>query len=189
MISIKSPLQLNDSNPAVANLQDALLALWENSIFRAFEAPNSPTQEELDKLAEGIREEREKPIFGEATRQLILYFQLQAHLGDNLHGVVEEKTADRLNEILKKLGLIEDEPLPSCVVGADGVVVVVDGALVAVVVGVVVTVAGAVAAVSGFASGFDSLTSTASVAAACVFVGVVGCPSHRGIASTHGSLR
>jgi hypothetical protein len=116
MISIKSPLQLNDSNPAVANLQDALLALWENSIFRAFETPNSPTQEELDKLAEGIREEREKPIFGEATRQLILYFQLQAHLGDNLHGVVEKKTADRLNKVLKKLGLLEDEPPPSCVV-------------------------------------------------------------------------
>jgi Tc toxin complex TcA C-terminal TcB-binding domain/ABC toxin N-terminal region/Neuraminidase-like domain len=116
MKPIIPPINTGDSGPLVANLQDALLALLgpEHGIIQALDAPNRPTLEELKKLTAGLRKERAQSLFGEATRQLILYFQVQQGLGDNLRGIVEDKTAARLNEWLKKAGMLEEEM--TCVV-------------------------------------------------------------------------
>ena len=103
MQAIIATIKLEDTGPAVANLQDALLLLLDKKIIRALEAPNLPTQEELDKLSKILKQERarEPSFFGKATYQLVSYFQVQQGLGDHLEGVVEEKTAAKLNEVLK----------------------------------------------------------------------------------------
>lgn len=103
MLFIIATIKPGDIGPAVANLQDALLTLLEHQIIRALDAPNRPTREELQKLADGLKAERVQSIFGDATRQLIMHFQVQEGLGDNLLGVVEESTAAKLNGELKKI--------------------------------------------------------------------------------------
>jgi len=113
MKPIFAPIQPRDRKPEVVNLQDALLALLDNKIFRVYEAPNSPTQEQLDELTIRLRGEREQSFVGEATQLLVFIFQVQQSLGDHLREKgVEETTAARLNEILQKLGLL-DNPEPS----------------------------------------------------------------------------
>jgi hypothetical protein len=109
MFPIKATLQLKDANPAVVNLQDALLALLENALFQVYEAPNSPTREELDGLIKALKQERKQSLYGDATQRLIFIFQIQQGLGDNLGGTVEEKTANLLNVLLKELGLLDEE--------------------------------------------------------------------------------
>lgn len=105
---IVATIKPDASSPAVLNLQDALFALLDNKIIKSYDEPNRPTQDDLRKLAEQLQYEREQSNFGKATRQLLLYFQIQQGLGDNLKGIVEEKTAFCLNEILKKLGLLKE---------------------------------------------------------------------------------
>jgi hypothetical protein len=108
MQTIVAPIKHGESGTPVANLQDALLALLERKIIQPLDAPNRPTVEELQKLTEGLKREREQSQFSKATQQLIFYFQIQQGIGDNLRNVgVEEKTAAKLNELLKKLGLLD----------------------------------------------------------------------------------
>jgi hypothetical protein len=105
MDRVISPLKSPDVGPDVGHLQDALRRLWESGrVFQAQVAPNSPTLEELQKLFEALKKERERARFGEATAQLVFVFQLQQGLGDGLRDAgVEEKTAAKLNEWLARL--------------------------------------------------------------------------------------
>jgi hypothetical protein len=104
---IVATIKPGETGVAVANLQDAILALLGHQLIKALDAPNRPTKDELMKLADGLKHEREGSNFREATQQLIRFFQIQQGLGDNLNGVVEDKTAVKLNEILKSLGLLD----------------------------------------------------------------------------------
>jgi Tc toxin complex TcA C-terminal TcB-binding domain/Neuraminidase-like domain len=112
MQNIIAPLNPQMQSDAVANLQDALLFLVERSLngitpdaFRP--STTSPTSEELKGLLVKLRPERAKKQFGSATQKLVLLFQIQNSLGNNLEGVVEEKTAKSLNEFLSQLGGLE----------------------------------------------------------------------------------
>jgi hypothetical protein len=103
---IISLLEPGQQSPAVADLQDALLVMVDRDVIRALDAPSRPTAEELQSLAEKVKHERTQSKFGEATRQLVGYFQIQQHLGDQLAGVVETKTAAALNAVLDRLGVL-----------------------------------------------------------------------------------
>src|SRR5215212_2394639 len=127
MDRIVALIKPGDSGPAVANLQDALLALLEQKIINALSSPDRPTEEEAKTIAEGLKAERVKSQFGAATRQLITIFQLQQSLGDNLRGVVEEKTASKLNELLDFIGAFNIPDLTASVVR--GTVVSAEGKL------------------------------------------------------------
>jgi hypothetical protein len=67
MHKITAPLKAGDGGPEVANLQDVLLALLERQVIQPLVAPNRPTLEELQKLAEGLKQERSQSLFGKAT--------------------------------------------------------------------------------------------------------------------------
>jgi hypothetical protein len=126
MDPITATIRSGDTGAAVANLQDALVALLDKEVIRALDSPSRPTQDELTKLAEALNRERAASTFGAATQQLVQYFQIQQRLypeetwdqelpahyrgvpvGDNNRGVVEEKTAAKLTELLDKLGLLD----------------------------------------------------------------------------------
>jgi hypothetical protein len=100
----------------VAGLHEALLRLLQDKVIRAEDPPNQPTAEQLKAVAEGVRRDQAENVYGDATRQLVLWFQLQNGLGDNLDGVTEERTADRLNELLRAMGLLDDDADPVFVV-------------------------------------------------------------------------
>ena len=109
---ILPPIKPGESGPPVANLQDALLTLLERNVIRAFDAPDQPTKEELQRIVEDLKRERDRSVFRAATGQLLMFFQVQQGLGDNLRDVgVDEKTAAKLNQLLEKLGLL-DIPKP-----------------------------------------------------------------------------
>lgn len=109
MEPIIAPIKPDASGAQVVNLQDALLLLLDRQFIRSFDPPDLPTSDELQKLTVILKEERAQALFGESTRQLIRYFQIQQGLGDNLYGLVEDKTAAGINKILKSLGLLNGE--------------------------------------------------------------------------------
>jgi hypothetical protein len=104
------PLRENDSGPQVANLQEALRALYlqEGKVFKTFDSPNHPTKDELKSLIELLRAEQIQQKFGDATFKLVSYFQTQQGLGDHLKSEVEQTTAAKLNELLKSYDLLND---------------------------------------------------------------------------------
>lgn len=108
MQPIVPSLNPGDTGSQVANLIEALLLLVERGVIRALDAPNRPTADELRELAAKAREEMSASAFGGATARLIACFQVQQGLGDNLRGQVEEKTAARMNELLKPLGAFDN---------------------------------------------------------------------------------
>jgi hypothetical protein len=101
------PLKSEMQGPTVADLQEALRLLLDRGAIRTLDSPNRPTAEELATLGQRLAEERAQSVYGKATQRLVLYVQLQEGLGDGLGGAVDEKTAARLNEILKRLGAFE----------------------------------------------------------------------------------
>src|SRR5574340_529673 len=105
---IKAIIKLEETGPQVANLQEALSLLIERKVIRALDPPNHPASEELQKLTDALKKEREQSFFGKTTAALVRYFQIQQGLGDSQEGTVDEKTAAKLNEILKPLGAFED---------------------------------------------------------------------------------
>ena len=111
MKPIVPPLKPDDNSPDAANLTQAMLLLVERKAINALDPPNRPTSDELKKLGDAARAELAQSQFGKATRQLVIYFQIQQGLGDNLRGTVEETTAAKLNEWLRKLGQL-DQPEP-----------------------------------------------------------------------------
>jgi hypothetical protein len=118
MNPIVSPLKPGDQGPAVADLQDALVLLVDRKVIQGAAPPNHPTADELVGLAVKVRAERTQSRFADATRQLVIDFQNQQHLGgDQLGGVVETKTAAALNAALDKLGVLSPPPAASVVSG------------------------------------------------------------------------
>ncbi|MGB7816857.1 MAG: neuraminidase-like domain-containing protein [Methylotenera sp.] len=108
MQKIIATIQQNEAGLAVANLQDALFAMMKHGYISAMPAGERPTEKDLQKLAEKLKDEQTQSVYGESTTQLVFYFQLQNGLGDVLRGVgVDDKTADKLNEFLKKEGLLD----------------------------------------------------------------------------------
>ncbi len=109
MLPIVAPIDRGNTGQSVANLQAALLLLFERGVFEAYDLPNRPTADDLKALYEKLRAEQSVQVFGDATWQLLLYFQVQQGLGDQLRGVVEEATAKRLNELLGKHGVVFEQ--------------------------------------------------------------------------------
>src|SRR5262245_4111357 len=107
MHAITPTLKPGAGGDEVANLHEALLALLAEKVIRALVAPNEPSAEQLKVATEKLRQERDANVYGDATRLLVRWFQLQNGLGDGLDGVVEDKTADRLNELLRAMGLLD----------------------------------------------------------------------------------
>jgi peptidoglycan hydrolase-like protein with peptidoglycan-binding domain len=99
-----SPLGAGGTGPAVASLQDALLLLLERKLIQAFDAPNRPTQADLQSLTASLNQERAQGLFGQATQQLVRYFQVQQGLGDTLGGAIDDATAAKFNELLQAIG-------------------------------------------------------------------------------------
>jgi len=110
MIPIIPPIKPGDTGPPVANLQEALFVLLQRNLIRAFDDPNHPTLEELAKLIETLKREHAQSLFGDATQQLILHFQVQQGLGRHLGGIVEAPTSDSINEWLKSIGAFDEGP-------------------------------------------------------------------------------
>ena len=111
MEPIIAPIKTGDTGAAVANLQDALLALLEQKkILQPPGTTGLPTPDELQKLTEGLKQERDQSQFGKATQQLIIDFQVQQGLPGSVRDLgVEEKTADKLNELLKAIGAFDGD--------------------------------------------------------------------------------
>jgi hypothetical protein len=106
MFAIQATLKPGDVHLSVANLQLALIFLFERGVVKFFDPPMRPTAEDLKALAEKIQSEQSVLTFGDATEQLVRYFQIQQGLGDHLLGVVEETTAKQLNELLVQAGVL-----------------------------------------------------------------------------------
>ncbi|HEY3132260.1 MAG TPA: neuraminidase-like domain-containing protein [Acidobacteriota bacterium] len=109
MNPITFPLQPGQQGPPVADLQDALLFLISHQVIKTFPAPNRPTVEELQALTEGLKLERTRSNFGNATARLVRHFQNQQALGDHL-AVVEATTAAAINKLLTDLGVLTPSP-------------------------------------------------------------------------------
>lgn len=105
---IVATINPRETGPKVANLQDALLALLARNKFWRVNVSNRPTPEELETLSGDIRQERARSHFGEATYKLVIHFQVQQVLNDNLRGVVEDTTAAKLNELLEFIDALDE---------------------------------------------------------------------------------
>jgi len=100
MQRIIAPLQLGEQSEAVANLQDALRA-----IIHAGYLTLDPGDAEI--LLQRLTEERAESIYGDATGTLVELFSKQEGLGGS--NQVDEATAERLNEVLADLGLLDGQ--------------------------------------------------------------------------------
>lgn len=105
---ITQPLLPNTKGTEVANLQEALQLFIQKKIIKDLSSPGRPTAIKLSRLAEALLSEIQEKIFGKVTTELVQIFQIQQDLGDNLKGIVEERTAKKMNDILKELGAIFD---------------------------------------------------------------------------------
>ena len=72
-----SPLQPGTQGRAVADLHDALLLLIERKVIKSSFGRRRPTAKELQTLTTKLEQERARLTFGDATRQLVRYFQSQ----------------------------------------------------------------------------------------------------------------
>jgi|GEM_PF-1020687 len=106
---IVAPIKPDEAGPHVANLQEALTLFFERNVIRALDPPNSPNAEELGNLNEALKSEHSRSFYGRATRRLVQILQIQLDLGDNLEGVIEDKTAERFNALLRELDALEED--------------------------------------------------------------------------------
>jgi hypothetical protein len=107
MQAIQATIKPGDSGAEVANLQDALRLLLDRAVIRSLQPPNEPSPDELAKLGDVLGDERGQSQYGEATLRLVRILQIQHGLGDNLEGIVEERTAALINRFLRKLGELD----------------------------------------------------------------------------------
>ena len=98
MNRIISPLNPGTQGQAVADLQDGLVLLLNNSAIHLSEADRQAFEE-------GLRAERTRSIYGDATHNLVGHFQQQHNLTPN--GLEDEPTARVLNDILEQLGAFD----------------------------------------------------------------------------------
>ncbi|HLN64615.1 MAG TPA: peptidoglycan-binding protein, partial [Symbiobacteriaceae bacterium] len=98
MTAIIWPLEPNMKGLAVVNLQDALLFLMEKGALLAYD-------EGLRKeLTAGLQAERADQAYGDATAELVAYFQRERKL--EASGYVDAATADAMNQVLQQLGAL-----------------------------------------------------------------------------------
>ncbi|MEK6675311.1 MAG: neuraminidase-like domain-containing protein [Planctomycetota bacterium] len=110
MRAIQAPIKPGED---VANLQDALLALFEKGIIWPRDMQDLPTPDELQKLSDGLRRERVKSQPGDFTEQFVMNFRIQQDPRDiPRDGSVDENTAAKLNYWLKKLKLLDTPDIP-----------------------------------------------------------------------------
>lgn len=98
MYAIQSTIKPGDTGPQVANLYTVLQFLIEKEVF-AIVDPS-----ELAILKDQLRSEQPSGYFKGAAVTLVQLFQSQSNLDNGLGGVVEDQTADLLNQQLKKYG-------------------------------------------------------------------------------------
>src|SRR5262249_14143294 len=111
MQPIVFPINAGDSGPQVANLIQALLVFVERHVIKPVDDANGPSADELRGVAERARKELSPASFGKATQPLVEYFQQQHVAGHAARGSVDAATADRMNELLSSLGLLEEGTL------------------------------------------------------------------------------
>jgi hypothetical protein len=108
MQKITPPIKFNETNTTVNNLQEALLFLLGKNIFTTKEPPNTPTKENFKEWLALLQQEKIASLYGEGTKQLVATFQIQQSIGDNFKGeIVEEATANKMNEVLASLGAFD----------------------------------------------------------------------------------
>lgn len=107
MQRIVAPLSASDTGPLVVNLQNALLFILAHPRICSGEESRSANAQELTALIERVREERAQQAFGKATLAMVQRVPVQQGLGDGLGGVVEHKTAEEFNGLLKALETAE----------------------------------------------------------------------------------
>lgn len=96
MKPITFPIGSTDRGPAVANLQAALL-LFPSDVLTA-----------INPLLIALRLDQAKNTYASATIQLVQSFQKQHGL--TITGVIDEVTARLMNELLRKMGHLEEPP-------------------------------------------------------------------------------
>jgi hypothetical protein len=109
MNKITFPLKQSMQGRQVANLQEALQSCLDRG---ALVANDDRTRREL---VAALKLERPEQTYGAATKKLVRLFQEEKHLDTS--GEVDQPTANALNALLKKWGLLEPtERSSSCVV-------------------------------------------------------------------------
>ncbi len=99
MNPITTPIKA-DNKDAVTNLQSTLLFLLNKRQFRL-------TDDILLAYSKQLNKEMQAGKYGDGTKKLITVFQQQYGMADDM-GVVQEATADKLNELLKGLGAFDE---------------------------------------------------------------------------------
>jgi hypothetical protein len=94
--AIQATIQEDNTGSQVANLNAALKFLIDKDAF-SFIGPS-----ELNSLKDQLRSEEPSGFYKGAAVKLVVQFKVQSGLGDE--GIVDEKTADALNALLKKFG-------------------------------------------------------------------------------------
>ena len=95
---------LGDKGIEVLALQTAMSFFVSNGVIKVYDPPNSPSADQISTLHTAMLNEMSERYYGDATRQLVLIFQIQQGLGDNLHGVTESSTAAAMNATLQLMG-------------------------------------------------------------------------------------
>ena len=101
MQAIPATIKPEDTGPQVANLNAALHFLIAKEVFASLALPA------LTALKDQLRTEEPSGYFKGAAVTLVQLFQIQSGLGDGLGGVVENQTADLLNQQLKNYGAFD----------------------------------------------------------------------------------
>ncbi len=99
MHPITTPIKQDDKE-AVTNLQSALLFLLDKKQLKL-------TDDELQAYSKQLNEEMQAGKYGDGNKKLITIFQQQFGIADD-KGIVQEATADKLNELLKALGAFDE---------------------------------------------------------------------------------
>lgn len=101
MQAIQATIKPDDTGPQVANLYAALQFLIEKGVFASLTPP------ELAALKDQLRSEEPSGFYKGAAVTLVKVFQAQFGLDGTLGGLVEDQTADLLNQRLKKYGAFD----------------------------------------------------------------------------------
>ena len=96
MYSIAATIQEENTGPQVANLYAAVKFLIDNNAFSFIDLS------ELNPLKDQLRSEAPSGFYKGAAVTLVVRLKGRSGLGDE--GIVDEKTADALNALLKKFG-------------------------------------------------------------------------------------
>lgn len=109
MHAIAPTIKPDDSGDQVANLQAALLFLLDSDVNLFFDPQKTPTPDELKGIREALLVEASIKLFDKTTRALTLAFQQRQGLSPRDPGVVDQITADALNDRFRQLGALDGD--------------------------------------------------------------------------------